>query len=105
MSSPVKILLVCSSGMSTSMLVKAMRKAAAQEDYEADISSAPVAGVEDLLSKTDAILVGPQIRHRFDGLKEIADREGVPIKLIPAQIYGMVDGKAALGLTKKMIAG
>lgn len=105
MSLKKKILLVCSSGMSTSLLVKAMQKSALEEGFAADISSAPVAGVEETLKGCDAVLVGPQIRHRFEQLKIIADKTGVPIKLIPAQIYGLVDGKAALALVKKNDGG
>ncbi len=105
MSSNKKILLVCSSGMSTSILVKSMQKASIEGNFPADISSAPVAGIEDKLGDVDALLVGPQIRHRFSKLKEIAEKAKVPIELIPAQIYGLVDGKAALNLAIKMIGG
>ena len=76
-----------------------------EESYPAEISSAPVAGIEDKLSDVDALLVGPQIRHRFSKLREIAEKAKVPIELIPAQIYGLVDGKAALNLAVNMIRG
>lgn len=104
MSAEKKILLVCSSGMSTSMLVKAMQKAATEEGYPAGVSSAGIAGIEDMVKSADAILVGPQIRHRFDALKQICDGAGVPVQLVPTQIYGLMDGKAALKMVKEMMA-
>jgi len=98
-----KILVVCSSGMSTSMLVKSMQKAADSENYPVKVESAGVAGIEDKISEAEAVLVGPQIKHRFDSLEDISRTAGKPIKLIPRQIYGLMDGKAALDLVKKMI--
>ena len=105
MYSKKKILVVCSSGMSTSLLVKAMRKAANNEGYDVEISSAPIVGVEELLPETDAVLVGPQMRHRFEEIERIFARADVPAKLVPAQIYGLMDGKSALEMAKKMIMG
>ena len=104
MTEKTKILLVCSSGMSTSLLVKAIQKETDKQNFPAEVSSAPVAGFEDIIKGADAILVGPQIRHRFERLKEIANREKKPIMIIPPQVYGMVDGKAALNIVKKMLA-
>ncbi|MCD4782416.1 MAG: PTS sugar transporter subunit IIB [Candidatus Eremiobacteraeota bacterium] len=103
MSSKKKILVVCSSGMSTSLLVKAMRKAADKEGYEVEISSAPIVGAEDLMPETDAVLVGPQMRHRFEEIERIFAVADVPAKLVPPQVYGLMDGKAALEIAKKMI--
>jgi len=98
-----KILLVCSSGMSTSMLVRAMQKVADTEGYDVKIESAGIAGIEDLLKDADAVLAGPQIRHRFDSLKEMASALGKPAELVPQHVYGLMDGKAAIELVKKML--
>ena len=91
--------------MSTSILVKKMQQAANESNFDADISSASVTGIEDKLNETDVILVGPQIRHRFSKVKETAEKAGVPAELIPPQIYGLVDGKSALNLAKKLMRG
>ena len=98
-----KVLLVCASGMSTSMLVKAIRKAADSQGYPLEVTSAGMTGIEDRLDEADALLVGPQIRHRFEGLRETAQKAGVPAKIVPTQIYGLMNGKAALDLIKEMI--
>ena len=105
MSDKHKILLVCSSGMSTSLLVKAMQKAADSEGYPAEVAFAPVAGFEDRLEGVKAVLAGPQIKHRFEEMKGICGESKIPVEIIPNQIYGLVDGKKALDLAKKMIAG
>lgn len=91
--------------MSTSLLVKAMQKAADAEGYPAEISFAPVAGFEDRLDGVKAVLAGPQIKNRLEEMKGICSESNIPVEVIPNQIYGLVDGKKALELAKKMIAG
>ncbi len=97
-----KILLVCASGMSTSMLVKAIQKAAGDGNYPLKVTSAGMAGIEDRLGEVDGILVGPQIRHRFENLEEASARAGIPARLVPTQVYGLMDGKAALDIIRDM---
>jgi PTS system cellobiose-specific IIB component len=82
-----------------------MQKAANAENYPAEVSFAPAAGFEDRLEGIKAVLAGPQIKHRFEEMKRICDEAKIPAQLIPTQIYGLVDGKKALELAKKMIAG
>jgi len=92
----MKILLVCSAGMSTSLLVEAMERAAREQGIEAEIGSAGAEQLSDLLPATDAVLVAPQMRHRFRQLAEAAAAAGVPIALLDQRAYGLVDGAAAL---------
>jgi cellobiose PTS system EIIB component len=99
------ILLICSSGMSTSLLTRAMQKVADEENYPVSVISAGVAGIEARFGETDCILLAPQIRHRLDSMKEAAEAEKVPLEIIPPDIYGLVNGKKALEIAKKMIKG
>jgi PTS system cellobiose-specific IIB component len=91
----MKIILVCSAGMSTSLLVEAMRRAAAEQGREADIGSASAEQLPDLLP-ADVVLVAPQIRHRFAQISQAAAAAGVPAVLLDQRAYGLVDGAAAL---------
>jgi PTS system cellobiose-specific IIB component len=92
----IKILVVCSSGMSTSLLVKAMQKAAGSTGTPAEIKFSSIIEAEDKIEGFDVVLVGPQIRHRFDNVKNIAEQAGKIAALIPNHIFGTMDGKAAL---------
>jgi len=93
----MKILLVCSAGMSTSLLVEAMRKAAAeQQKTDVEIEAAGSESLGDLMPGVDVVLVGPQVRHRFDRFSEMAGRLGKPIAVIEPVVYGRVDGAGAL---------
>ncbi|MCL5774232.1 MAG: PTS sugar transporter subunit IIB [Firmicutes bacterium] len=90
----MKILLICSGGMSTSLIVEAMKKFSVEKGIYALIESAGSESLEDKINEFDVILVAPQVRHRFDRFKEIADRFNKPIELIDARAYGLVDGRS-----------
>ena len=56
----MKILLACSAGMSTSLLVNNMKKFADASDV---IEARPVRTVPDILDDWDVLLLGPQVRY------------------------------------------
>ena len=58
----MKILLACSSGMSTSLLVNKMKEAATEQSVEAEIWAVGQAEVETEMPKADVVLFGPQMR-------------------------------------------
>ena len=91
----MKIILVCSAGMSTSLLVEAMERAAAEQGRQVEIASASTEQLPDLLP-ADAVLVAPQIRHRFARIAQAAAAAGAPAVLLDQRAYGLVDGAAAL---------
>jgi PTS system cellobiose-specific IIB component len=98
----MRILLVCSAGMSTSLLVAAMQKAAAERGLAADILPLSASELPEQLPSASAVLVAPQMRHRFPQLSAAAQEAGVPIDLIPPQVYGLVNGPAALDLALQL---
>ena len=97
-----KILLICSAGMSTSLLVTKMQKAATDRGLELDISATGSGTYKDIAQTADVILLGPQVRFM---LREVsAAVPNKPIEVIDMRAYGKIDGSAvldqALGLMK-----
>lgn len=97
-----KILLICSAGMSTSLLVTKMQKAATDRGLELDISATGSGTYKDIAETADVILLGPQVRFM---LREVsAAIPNKPIEVIDMRAYGKIDGSAvldqALGLMK-----
>lgn len=92
----MKILLCCSAGMSTSLLVERMKKAAKERQLDADIEAIPAAEFENRLDEADVLLVGPQIRYKMPAFQQMADAKGKPIDVINMMDYGMVDGPKVL---------
>lgn len=91
----VNILLVCTAGMSTSMLVAKMQVAAKDKALEANIWSVGDADSKDAIKKADIILLGPQVRYLKDTIIKRVNNEK-PVMVVDMRIYGTMDGNLAL---------
>lgn len=98
----MKILLVCNAGMSTSMIVSRMQKAAEKEKLEVEINAVPIMQAENMLSEWDIVMLGPQVRHQLSYLQKKADHQ-TPICVIDMRDYGMMNGEKVLAAALKAI--
>ncbi|WP_432630332.1 PTS sugar transporter subunit IIB [Brotaphodocola sp.] len=89
-----KILLVCNAGMSTSMLVAKMKKAAEKDGIEVSIEAKPLSDAKAQIQETDIVLLGPQIRYELDNVRKIAG--STPVEAIDMKDYGMMNGEKVL---------
>lgn len=95
------IYLFCNQGMSTSMMVKKMREAAASIGYETEIAAWPLADISVRASEADMILLGPQVR--FQVKKVAAQFPDKKVDSIDMRAYGMMDGKSVIEFVKKQL--
>lgn len=93
----MKILLACSAGMSTSLLVNNMKKFCSPDDV---IEARPIRTVPDIIDDWDVLLLGPQVRYLEKDYKPLCESKGKGFGLIPMQTYGRMDGKACLELAQ-----
>ena len=68
-----KILLCCSAGMSTSLLVTKMKKSAEERGIEAEINAVPLELFEENLPHYDLFLLGPQVKFKKTDFQKKAD--------------------------------
>ena len=85
-----KILLVCNGGMSTSMLVAKMKKAAEEMKAEVGIEAKSLSEAKKEIERVDIVLLGPQIRYEMENVKKIAG--STPVEAIDMKDYGMMNG-------------
>ncbi|KAL0264033.1 UNVERIFIED_CONTAM: hypothetical protein PYX00_010952 [Menopon gallinae] len=64
----MKILLACSAGMSTSMLMDRVKKYMQDKNLEGDVVALSVTEAKEKLKDYDVVLVGPQVRFEL-GMK------------------------------------
>lgn len=95
----MRILLICSAGMSTSLLVGNMKKYAAAEDV---ISASAYTELENELEGCDVVLVGPQMGYKFPSIEKVCRQHGVAAAKIDMMAYGRMDGKAAYQQAKSL---
>lgn len=96
-----KILLVCSAGMSTSLLVNKMKAEAAARGIECVIEAHGFSDVKRFDGEFQCCLVGPQIRYAKDQIAK--DLPNMPVEVIDMRVYGMADGPKALDMALGMI--
>ncbi|MDR1901307.1 MAG: PTS sugar transporter subunit IIB [Treponema sp.] len=94
------IVLVCTTGVSTTMLVKNMRTAVEKRGLDLWINAVSEVHLTKSIEKADAVLLGPQVRYLLEKIKVLAP--GKPVQVIDMQDYGMMNGEnvinTALGL-------
>lgn len=91
----INILLVCSAGMSTSMLVSNMQKVAKEREFEANIWAVGDAESREESKKADIILLGPQVRFIEEKMKDMVNHEK-PVFVIDMVAYGTMNGEKVL---------
>jgi len=92
----MKIILVCSAGMSTSMLVTKMRKSAEDRGIDAEIEAVPEAQLKNKLAGLDVVLIGPQVRYLEKKIREAVEPKGIKVDVIDSMAYGMIQGDKVL---------
>ena len=86
----IKILLCCASGMSTSLLVEKMKRAATKQNVEAEIWAVNAENTDLKDVEADIIFLGPQVRYAKEEIQKI------PVYMIGMKDYGMMNGDSVL---------
>ena len=98
-----KILLCCSAGMSTSLMVNKMQKAAADKGIEVEIWAEPMDKASSEVPKADVFLLGPQIKFALPEIKKLTDQAGNKIGVIDMMDYGMMNGEKVLNMALELL--
>ena len=98
-----KIVLLCASGMSTSMLVKKMQAAAKEANFDCEIAAYSASEAATKAADADVVLLGPQIRFSKNKIAE--QLPGVPVEAIDMRMDGRMDGKGTVELAEKIMKG
>lgn len=97
------IMLVCSAGMSTSLLVSKMQKAAEADGVEATIFATTASDADNALETKhpDVLMLGPQVRYLLGQFQKKATN--IPVEVINMQDYGMMNGEKVLKRALELI--
>lgn len=98
----MKILLVCSAGMSTSLIVKKMKEVLKSEEKDWVIDAIPSERFKDKFKDYDVILLGPQMRFKKEDFQKVAGEYDIPVGTIKTTDYGLANGKNILNFAKKL---
>ncbi len=88
------IVLFCTAGMSTSLLVEKMKAAALKANFECEINAYSMSKVKEYGPNADIILLGPQIRFNLNDVKSKCPN--IPVEAIDMLDYGTLNGEKVL---------
>ncbi|GKW25146.1 PTS sugar transporter subunit IIB [Pectobacterium carotovorum subsp. carotovorum] len=95
-----RIVLACSAGMSTSLVVTKMEKEAEARGMAFKIYAIPEQNLRDELqefgSDIIAVLLGTQVRFKLNENKKLTDSYQIPIAVIDPVAYGTLNGAKVL---------
>jgi cellobiose PTS system EIIB component len=94
------IILLCSAGMSTSLLVSRMQKIVAEQGLTYKVEAMATNKADEAAGIADVILLGPQVRFELNKLKE---RLSVPVDAIDMRDYGTMNGLNVLNQARKIL--
>ena len=95
-----RIVLCCSAGMSTSLVVTKMEKNAAERGLDLKIYAIAEQALRDELDSHSgeiiAVLLGPQVRFKLAENKKLTDQYAIPVDVIDPVAYGTLNGAKVL---------
>jgi cellobiose PTS system EIIB component len=94
------IVLLCSAGMSTNLLLKKMMLAAEEFGVEVKIEACPLTSDVSVFEKADVVLVGPQIRSELTRLQSVCQGRVEAINIVD---YGTLDGEKVLAHALRLL--
>lgn len=99
-----RVLLVCSGGMSSAIVVKSLEKEAQKNNIELEVKAVGTGEYDEEVRRGwDIVLVAPQVRHRMPVFEQTAKELNIPIAIISPQGYSPLGGPILVEQIKKMI--
>lgn len=95
------VVLFCAAGMSTSLLVSKMKKAAEENGLEYEIAAHPLSEADKFGPNADIILLGPQVSYKLKATQEqFPDKK---VETINMQDYGMMNGAKVIAHVREVL--
>ena len=102
----MKVLFVCSGGMSSTIAVNALKKEAEKHGEKIEVLAIGTQAVDDEVKNGwNCVMVAPQIRHRFENIKAAADAQNIPCALIEPMAYSPLGGPKLYTQMKVLTGG
>ena len=94
---PIKALMVCAMGMSSSLLENKTKEAAAKAGIPFELKATTVGDIvrwDPTMHWYDIILIAPQVFYKRKAIEQTAFPHGILVQPINPTVFGMVDGEA-----------
>lgn len=88
----MNVLLICSNGISSSLVVSRMRKYIDDHDIDILVKADNEDNLPYIYKKYDIILIAPQLAHHYHTIVNDYLGSGKAIAIMPQKAYGLADG-------------
>lgn len=103
MSEPVKLIILCSWGATSSQLAMKVEEAAAKRNIDIVADAGGTGEFKKQAANFDVALIEPQVRHLKKELTKIADEHNIPIDLVDQRAFALMDGDKVLDQVLQMV--
>lgn len=97
-----KILLCCSAGMTTNMLVNSMKEEAKKENIDVMVWAVAETAVSLSWADADCVLVAPQISSSLSKIRDMVTTN-IPVEVINSEDFSKMNGKKVLDYAISLI--
>lgn len=101
----IRVLIVCSWGMSTSLLVDSMLAVARERQVRLEVEALSAGEYASKVDECDVVLIAPQIRHLRKSIEKLAQSVNKPVALIEPFHYATMNGQAVLEQVLRLLKG
>lgn len=91
------VLIVCSTGITSSLIVSKMKQLAEADNIEINVWSAGEEEAQAEVAKADVVLLSQPVAELRDTLDELS-ADDVSVKVIPKELYAIFNTKELLAL-------
>lgn len=78
------------------MLVERMKAYVNEEQLDVFVDAVPAEDINKIIDQADILLLGPQVNHMEEALKEKYKDSSVKISVVDSMDYGLMNGKKVL---------
>lgn len=103
MSEPIKLIILCSWGATSSQLAVRVREAAKKRNIDLVADAGGTGEFKKKASEYDVALLEPQVRHLKKEVSRIAEENHIPVDLVDQRAFALMDGDKVLDQVLSLI--
>lgn len=103
MTEPIKLIILCSWGATSSQLAKKVQEAADKRGIEMTCDAGGTGEFKKKASQYNVALLEPQVRHLKKEVSKIAEEHGIPLEIVDQRAFALMDGDKVLDQVLKML--
>lgn len=93
---PIKLIILCSWGATSSQLAKKVQEAAEKRGLDFTADAGGTGEFKNKAGDYDVALLEPQVRHLKKEVSKTAEEHNIPVELVDQRAFALMDGDKVL---------